>query len=290
MFDDVDNSFSVYIDGALRTSGISPVDLVPQTAGTLSFGTRTGSTEYWIGALRDFRIYNRKLCPTEIARLYGLLGQWKLVETSGTTAADSSLLANNGTYTNGVSLAASAAVSGYGDVAAKFDGSDDYVSVPNESTFDVTGPITVATWVRADTFSGTHDSFVTKGGFAWRLRYRPDIGKTSFKCTGLTSQEVLSNGTLLTNRWYHLAGVYTGSQLQLYINGALNNSLSSTGSISTNNYAVNIARNAEQTGREFDGAMYDVRVYNRALCPTEISQLYGTGFNGVKIIRWDEAQ
>ena len=66
VFDDTDNSYSVYIDGKLRTSGISPVDLVPQAAGVLSFGTRTGTTEYWNGALRDVRIYSRKLGATEI--------------------------------------------------------------------------------------------------------------------------------------------------------------------------------------------------------------------------------
>ena len=68
-----------------------------QAAAVLSFGTRTGSTEYWSGALRDVRVYTRKLCPAEIAELYGLVGHWKLDETSGTTAADSSGLGRNGT-------------------------------------------------------------------------------------------------------------------------------------------------------------------------------------------------
>ena len=49
----------------------APVDLVPQAAGVLSFGTHTGTTEYWNGALREVRIYSRKLGPTEIAELYG---------------------------------------------------------------------------------------------------------------------------------------------------------------------------------------------------------------------------
>lgn len=80
--------------------------------------------------------------------------------------------------------------------------------------------MTVAVWVRPDTFTGTHREFVTKGGFARRLRYRPDISKASFKCT----------------------------------------------------------------------AIYDARVYNRALCPDEISYLYGTGFTGIKIIKWEEIQ
>ena len=101
VFDDVDNSYSVYIDGKLRTSGISPVDLVPQAAGILSFGTRTGSTEYWNGALRDVRIYSRKLTAAEIEAIYGLVGHWKFAEGSGTTAADSTALANTATLSGG---------------------------------------------------------------------------------------------------------------------------------------------------------------------------------------------
>lgn len=289
-FDDVDNTFAVYIDGVLRTSGTSPVDLVPQSSGILSFGARTGSTEYWNGALRDFRIYNRKLCPREIAPLAGLVGRWRLVETAGTTAADSSPMTNNGTYMNGVSLAGSVKTSATNEYAAKFDGVDDYVSISNESDYDITGPITVAAWIRADSFTGTHREIVSKGGYAWRLRYRPDLNKMSFKCTGLTTEEVVSTNCLSLSRWYHVAGVYTGSVLQLYINGALNNSVSSSGAISKNNFLVNIGRNAEQTGREFNGAIFDARVYNRALCPTEISQLYGSPFGGVKIIKWNEIQ
>lgn len=289
-FDSADDTYAIYVDGQLEKSGTNPSPMVQQPAGILSFGTRTGTTEYWSGALRDVRVYNRKLFPFEIAQLYGLLGRWKLTETTGTTATDNTLLANNGTYTNGVSLASSTLVPGTAEIAAKFDGTDDYVSVPNESDYDITGPITVAAWICADTFTGTHREFVSKGGFAWRLRYRPDLTQVSFKCTGLTTEEVLSSGKLLPNRWYHIAGVYTGSALQLYVNGTLNNSVSTSGSISTNNYVVNIGRNAEQTGREFDGAIYDARVYNRALCPTEISRLYGSAFTGVKIIKWEEIQ
>ena len=35
-----------------------------------------------------------------------LTAHWKLDQTSGTTATDSTILPNNGTYTNGVTLAA----------------------------------------------------------------------------------------------------------------------------------------------------------------------------------------
>ena len=96
-FDSSNDTYAIYVDGQLEISGTNPNAMSQQPAAVLSFGTRTGSTEYWNGALRDVRVYSRKLCPTEIAELYGLVGHWKLDETSGTTAADSSGLGRNGT-------------------------------------------------------------------------------------------------------------------------------------------------------------------------------------------------
>ncbi|MCH7753065.1 MAG: right-handed parallel beta-helix repeat-containing protein, partial [Planctomycetes bacterium] len=55
VFDAADDSFQVYVDGQLDTSGVNGDDMVAQSAGQLSFGTRTGSSDYWERALRDFR-------------------------------------------------------------------------------------------------------------------------------------------------------------------------------------------------------------------------------------------
>ena len=103
-FDSSNDTYAIYVDGKLERSGTNPVNMVQQPAAVLSFGTRTGATEYWSGALRDVRVYSRKLCPTEIEALYGLLGYWKFEETSGTTAVDSSGMGNDGTYTGGPTL------------------------------------------------------------------------------------------------------------------------------------------------------------------------------------------
>jgi beta-galactosidase len=102
------------------------------------------------------------------------------------------------------------------------------------------------------------------------------------------------NGTKNVNDggWHHLAGVYDGNSLTLYVDGVVDASVSSTGSISTNNYDVQIGGNSQSSGREFNGAIYDARVYNRALCPVEIQAMSGGGSApfGVRIIKWVEIQ
>jgi len=55
---------------------------------------------------------------------------YRLGDSSGTTAVDSSGNSQDGTYTGGVTLGASGAIQGDADTAATFDGTDDYVSLP----------------------------------------------------------------------------------------------------------------------------------------------------------------
>ena len=47
-----------------------------------------------------------------------------------------------------------------------------------------------------------------------------------------------------------------------------------------------------QTTYDWTGKIDDVRIYNRALCPTEIQQIKNLGgtFGGVKVTKWIEIQ
>lgn len=293
-FNSADDSYAIYINGELDKSGTNSNAMSQQAADVLSFGTRTGSTQYWQGALRDFRVYNRILCPDEIAALsesFGLVGEWKLDETSGTVAVDSSPTGRNGTYRNGVSLAASSPVQVDGAVAAVFDGNNDYVSIADDSVYDITGPITVAAWIKVSSFTKTWQAIFTKGDSAWRLSRSGNTNTIHFACTGLSNFQVNGSVDVNDSQWHQIVGVYDGSSLLLYVDGELDASVSSSGSISTNNYDVEIARNGQASGREFHGAIYDARVYDRALCPDEVQQLYGdSGSGGRRIIQWLEVQ
>ncbi|REJ97104.1 MAG: hypothetical protein DWQ35_02475 [Planctomycetota bacterium] len=68
VFDDVTDTFEVYIDGVLDNSGTNT--MTAQSANILSFGTRTGSTEYWVGKLDEVQIFDRMLCSDEIQEIY----------------------------------------------------------------------------------------------------------------------------------------------------------------------------------------------------------------------------
>lgn len=67
VFNQSSSTYAVYLDGELHKSGTKTLVLNP--AGTLTIGTRTGSTEYYVGKIDDLRIYDRELCADEIAAL-----------------------------------------------------------------------------------------------------------------------------------------------------------------------------------------------------------------------------
>src|SRR2546425_4000807 len=83
-------------------------------------------------------------------------GVWHLKETSG-TVSDSTTNANTGTPTNAPTLG----VAGQIGNATKFDGVNAYINMPDSASLDITGPITLEGWVRADLNQGSMDSPVT---------------------------------------------------------------------------------------------------------------------------------
>src|SRR5438128_9156769 len=94
----------------------------------------------------------------------GLVGYWKFDESTGTTAIDSSGLGNNGTLTNGPTWTA-----GKVNGALSFDGTNDYVELPNEASFNFTNNFAVSVWMKTPGFAKPWASLVSKGDSAWSL-------------------------------------------------------------------------------------------------------------------------
>lgn len=77
------------------------------------------------------------------------------------------------------------------------------------------------------------------------------------------------------NQWTFVAVQWTGSQARLFVNGNQVATYSVSGA-GFDNVIINIGFQ-DSGGREYRGSMDDFRIYNRALSPQEISQLYQDG-------------
>lgn len=70
----------------------------------------------------------------------------------------------------------------------------------------------------------------------------------------------------------HVAGVFDGDQLRLYLDGSLVASTAvQVDRVATSDYPLTIGSNAQIPGRDFDGLVREARVYNRALSDREIA-------------------
>lgn len=85
-------------------------------------------------------------------------GYWRLGETSGTTAADATANANNGSYLQAVTLGVTGALASDGNTAARLDGGSGRISMgdPASGVFDFgTDDFTVEAWVKTS-FNDEH--------------------------------------------------------------------------------------------------------------------------------------
>src|SRR3989344_4660568 len=206
-----------------------------------------------------------------------LVGHWKFDETSGTVASDSSGNNKTGTLTNGPTW-----TTGKINSALNFDGTDDYVNLGN---MNVSGSgITIAAWVKADSFSSAIDTrFISKAnstseqGHYWMLGQTNSGGdklRFRLKAGGSTQTLIASSGDLPLNTWFHAIATYDGSTMRLYKDGIEVGSVAKLGTIDIDTtIPANIGRNPDGSNH-MDGAMDDVRIYNRALTVSDIQALY----------------
>jgi thiol-disulfide isomerase/thioredoxin len=211
---------------------------------------------------------NIKLLQT--AQDGNLIGWWKFDETEGNTAVDSSGNGNDGTLVgNPVWRPQGGKIGG----ALEFNGKGDYVKIANEPAFDITNQITISVWVNITSVPQEWTGIVTKGDTAWRMS--TSFVKNVFHF-GVSPNDYLNGMTEVSaGQWHHVACVYDGKRMRIYVDGVLDVSIRQTGPIATNNFPVCIGENIELTGRCWHGLIDDVRIYNRALSENEIAALAG---------------
>ncbi|MEQ8837904.1 MAG: LamG domain-containing protein, partial [Lacipirellulaceae bacterium] len=291
-FDADDESFEIYIDGSLVHSGTNGDDMTEQAANILSFGTRTGSTEYWEGGMRDFRVYNRWLAAGNIAEIYGSLGHWKLDETSGTVATDSSGAGNDGAYVASPTLGVTSRYPVKLGTAVEFDGTN-RMEVPGRLSEPAN--VTIAAWAKLDAADAGGAEVISIGNsFALRMDDFNNLVSFIYNGTDYDTRVTQSQSYQGTG-WHHFAAVFndTDDLYELYVDGILVDTISTPDSISwTDAPNTTIGAHAWADGNfDFSGSIDDVRVFGRALCAADVYNVYRDFVPaGVRIKSWVETR
>jgi len=192
----------------------------------------------------------------------GLVGYWSFDDGNGTTASDSSGNRNNGTLVNGPAW-----VSGKVGGALDFDGSDDYVDIPDSSSLTLS-QVSVILWMKADV---AKNSYLQSKGASSTQEYELRTGSDgSFLWIAKGSNVTAGKFTIGT--WTQVAGTYDGVMMKLYVNGVQVGSKAASGALNSANAPLRIGSTMYGT-EVFPGTIDDVRIYNRALRAAEIQQL-----------------
>ncbi len=227
------------------------------------------------------------------------------VNTTGGTGASSQLPANlqqglvayypfngnandeSGNGHNGVNSGATLAADRNGSInsAYSFNGSSSKIEVPTSTAFDLTN-LTISVWVNSSA-GNIQQKIVSKSNWnnAASEGFSTDVStsfigielkKNSNCIAGNGWQELISptpanfNGT-----WHFLTYTYDGSTIKVYLDGVLQMTEALLGPIDVcPGGKLKFGAWWAGDARYFNGKMDDIAIYNRALSPSEIQQLY----------------
>lgn len=180
----------------------------------------------------------------------------------------------SGAATNNATPALAADANGYGTCRyGQFSsGLRQYLEIADNNLLDMSGSFTVGIWVRPSSRSSELMSIVSKDN-----NYEFHINSDGFvnwwwQTTGspIQTRQFDSTTSVPLNVWSHVAIRFSPGSQQIFINGMAAGSASFSGTPRTNNLPFQVGQDQGQLQRFFNGAMDELRVYNRALSDAEV--------------------
>ena len=197
---------------------------------------------------------------------HGLVAAYSFDAGSGSLVADASGKGNDGALSG-----ATWTTSGKYQGALSFDGVNDWVTVADTASLDLSTGMTVEAWVRPAALGGwrTVAAKERSGGIVYALHASQDASRPLGQVDIDGEQDAVGPSSLSLNTWSHLAVTYDGTTVRLYVNGGIADTSTYAGSIPASTGALRLGGNSIWQ-EWFRGELDDVRVYSRALSATEI--------------------
>lgn len=161
--------------------------------------------------------------------------------------------------------------------ALSFNGSTSYIDIPDSRNISGFATMTVSAWIKTSTAQnqiiiGKHSGSVNGEWYLGTL----NSGNIRFTHVNASDVRVDCDKPFVYNdgRWHHLAGVYDGSEMKIFVDGNLLGSCSQSGVGKRQaNANLRIGRYSA-AGWMYQGDIDNVYIYNRALSNNEILALY----------------
>jgi len=204
-----------------------------------------------------------------------MVSYWKFNEGSGNVAYDA-VGDNDGTV-----IGATWTTSGVCGGALYFDGSYDYVIVPDDDTLDITDEITLEAWIKPEV---TNIAYVlikrssAAGGVVYTLDIYPGKVRGFVVDPNGGNHGGIGTTTIKVDEWQHIALTYDGTTVKIFYNGVKEASSAFSGTIATSTGSVEIGLYSGGAGPPmFKGYIDEPAIYDRGLTEGEIKERYEDG-------------
>jgi len=164
-----------------------------------------------------------------------------------------------------------------GSGAYMFDGSNDYIQIPNVDNQNISNNITIEAWIK---LNSTTNSFIVGKDQAYRLWFN-DYGDEVWNnlifeiYNGTDWEQFSATLSWQKNIWYHVAGVYNGTHLVGYRDGAsVGTPKAYSGDIVVYGNNIIIGKYEWDNNYDFNGSIDEVRIYNYSLSAEQILAHY----------------
>ena len=164
----------------------------------------------------------------------------------------------------------------------EFDGVDDYITIPNDASFNFSGTdnFTICSWIKSNVVVDTSSSdrwyrIVGKLGSntGYLLSYETWGGRYIFRLSNGSSIDQANYVTSTSLDWNHLCGNFNYTDMAIYFNGVLVSSESWTmGDIVPQDGDLKIGYSSSLY--TWNGTIDEVLIFNRSLSATEIQTIY----------------
>ncbi|MEA3500748.1 MAG: LamG-like jellyroll fold domain-containing protein [Candidatus Marinimicrobia bacterium] len=198
----------------------------------------------------------------------GLVSFWNFNENSGSVAKDS--VGDN----NGVIYGASW-TTGINGSALEFFGKGERLEVDNSNSLNIDGnQITLSTWFKLSEIKNAGGLIFKNSQYFLKINNQ---GKISFVLYIPSWSEISTDwGDRITDtNWHHVAGVYDGVEMKIYLDGKEFASQAVKGNIQLTTSDVWIGSQTKSLNN-FNGKLDEIGIYNKALSESEIEDLYNS--------------
>jgi hypothetical protein len=149
------------------------------------------------------------------------------------------------------------------EFALRLDGDNDSLQVADDRFELPDGPFTVEAWMNASDLSGRRGLICKTEGSEFGIFVSDGQPKFDVHLNGAYVAARADEAVLTTNAWHHVAGVYDGTEVRLYVDGALVGRATGSGARTPNRLPLTIGADVGANGSansHLSGQVDEVRV------------------------------